>query len=535
MAGRQTGTFAFSANFEPRAAVPIDARMLVATYNDLLESSTWLSGGASYAFPGMMVGVAEDIDPTKNGIYFLKDLPTTSTTNWTKVGSASDIKAYDIEGAKVLSGFVNRTDSTFQMNGTSFEISPAVTSYIIYVGGKKFDITTTRSVTIANDKTLHYVYFDDTGTLQVSTSPWSFTSTTEIPVAVVFRQSSTVFALGDERHGAERNRAWHAWAHASIGTMYRSGLLGTFTNTTLSITQGVINDEDISFSTGSTQTSTTLWWRDGVNNTMTLERSSTTPYRLNGAQLQYDNNGTLTNVSGNAYSVSWVYATGDATQPIYTVLGQGTYGTLTAARNAALPEIRISTAEWKLIYRVIYRNTNPATYIEAADYRSVQTGVPSAPVTAVSHASLSDRSLIDSHPATAVSLDTTNFDQNLDASVVNVQLLAETVNDLSVPLVITTAVDNATVVVDTFDDLPNGAVQYDYYIESSSTNNIRSGTFLIVWKGSTDATNIAEFCTADIGITTDFTWSVGIALNMVEVRATAIGQYSIKLTKHIVS
>lgn len=536
MAGRSKGTFGLSANFEPQIAVPIDARMLVSTYNDLLETSTWLaSDGLSYAFKGMIVGVAEDSDSSKNGIYMLMGLPVTNTSNWDKIGDPESISADEISGAQVLSGFSNTTDSTITMNGTSFEIAPTTTSFDIYIGGKLITISSLHSVSITNDRVLHFVYFDNTGTLQVATSVWSILSSTEIPVATVFREDNTVFAVTDERHSADRNRTWHYWAHMNIGAMYRYGLQGTFTNTTFSITQGIVSDEDLAHDTGGTKTTTTLWHRDGVNNSMVLlTRSSSLPYVLNGSILRYDNAGVLTDIPANQYGVSWIYATGDTAEPIYTVIGQAAYGNLAAAQNAALPEIRLSTAEWKLLYKVIYRNTNPVTVIEAADFRTVRTGVPTSSVTTNSHTAFIDRDATASHPATAISLNTASFTNILDATVVNTQLLAEAVDDLVLPTTITTTVNNTTAVVDSFADTPNGAIRYDYYIESSSTNNIRAGIIIVTWHGGNNAVNIAEVCNSDIGVTTDFVWSAVVETDVVKLRATADGQYTITAKKHTI-
>jgi hypothetical protein len=85
------------------------------------------------------------------------------------------------------------------------------------------------------------------------------------------------------------------------------------------------------------------------------------------------------------------------------VVGQAEYSSLAAAQSGALPTIPMSTVEWKLLYRVTYRNVGgTATYIEAADYRTVSTG-PASTAVANSHAALIGRDAADSHPYTAIS------------------------------------------------------------------------------------------------------------------------------------
>ena len=321
---------------------------------------------------------------------------------------------------KTYAGFGNRTDSTIAVDGSGVvTLAPAVTSFVVYVNGTRKVLTNTQTVTVTADQTITYIYLDADGVLQKETSVWDITSGTSIPVAIVFKDGST-YSLTDERHGYERNKAWHNWSHMNIGTMYRSGLTGSFGNTTLSVTQGVIYDEDLMFDTGGTKTATSLWYRNATSG-MRLVRGATACKSVSGGGvLQYDNgSGTLQDVSLNSYTTNWVYASNDATEPIYTVVGQNNSNTLTLARNTPAPTINLSTAEWKLIYKVIYRHTNgtPAgEFIESTDYRAVQTGVPTSSVI-TDHATLINRDASNSHPATAISYSTTNVGAELDARI----------------------------------------------------------------------------------------------------------------------
>jgi hypothetical protein len=390
--------------------IPTDVADLTDSTGIIPTDTGDLTNGAGFI-------TASDIPPIPSDLTDLSD--TTEVLKWENDGtvyikpkSSKLVKVANIEGTQIISGFPNRTDSVISMIGTAFTITPAITNYTIWVGGVKFIITTSLNITISNDKTLHYVYFDSNGALQVSTSVWNIESDTEIPVAIVFRQNSTTFAITDERHGYRRNRTWHQWAHMNIGAMYKSGLTGTFTNTTLSITQGVIYDEDIKFDTLATKTTATIWNRDGVNPTMSMQRGISTPYPVNPIDgvMQYDNGGTLANVSTNHYVAYWIYCSNDPIEPIYIVAGQTTSTNINTIRNIGLPEIRLSTAEWKLLYKVIYRNvggTTP-TYTEALDYRSVQTGTPIAATSISDHTSLINRDASNSHPIAAITdLETT--------------------------------------------------------------------------------------------------------------------------------
>jgi len=327
----------------------------------------------------------------------------------------------NINDYKQYSGFENRTDSHFLavyteiLDQYDIIIAPTDVSYNIWTNGTgKHTIDSSQIVTLTADQTISYIYIDNTGTLQISTEPWDLSSGENAPCAIVFKDGSNI-TLTDERHSFERNRSWHKWAHFNIGAMYHGGLTGIFTSTALSVTQGQIYDEDIAFDTQSTQTTTSLWYRNATSG-MRMTRNSVAAKGLVGGVLAYDNgSGTLQPITNNRYATNWVYATNDPAEPIYTVISQGDYTNITNARNAASPTINLSTAEWKLIYRVIYQRTSgtpTGVFIEAADFRTVQTGVPTAAVS-TDHAALINRDAASSHPATAISYDTTTVDAQL--------------------------------------------------------------------------------------------------------------------------
>lgn len=97
---------------------------------------------------------------------------------------------------------------------------------------------------------------------------------------------------------------------------------------------------------------------------------------------------------------------------------------------------------------------------------------------------------------------------------------------------IKTTFENTTVTLDTFIDTNDGAVMYDYFI--STTGNMRAGTVRIIWDASADDIEKDESSTADIGDTSDFTFTADINSNMVRLRATATGAYLVRLVKRVV-
>lgn len=273
-------------------------------------------------------------------------------------------------------GIDSTTDNTisFDSGTRTATIAPTGASFIVWHEGNE-RLLTAKNVIIPDTTGVYFIYLDASDTLVASTSPWDLLADV-VPVMLVYyyQPSPSDYSMCDERHGKKRNLPWHRWAHLTLGTRYESGLSGTFTNTTLSLTQGVIHDEDIVFSTGSTRTACRLW-RYSATNAWMYSTASSTPYLVNAGTLQYDNAGTPTNVSVGSYVINDVYATTDTATPIWVRVGVEQFATLAQARAA----LTAPTATWnglgaqelKLLYRVIYRNLGGTpTYIQATDFRS---------------------------------------------------------------------------------------------------------------------------------------------------------------------
>lgn len=307
-------------------------------------------------------------------------------------------------GAKPLNGFVNRTDSSLAMNVADFEITPSG-SYDIWTNGKKYTKSGVESVEITDDQAVTFVHFDTSGVIQKSTTPWSWVADT-VPIATVYKDGSN-YVITDERHGWRRNRDWHDWAHDTIGARYESGFAGTFGNASLSLTQGVVHDEDIEFDSLATKTNCQLWYRNVGLTAMRVELGIDVPYKDTvgdgSGVLQYDNAGTLTNAANNRYVNSYVYATNVTAYPIVVVVGQAEHVTQVAAENESLPSILLDIAEWKLLYRTTYRNVGgTATFIAQQDFRTTSTGPAGSPAN-TDHAGLTGRDAANQHPIEAIS------------------------------------------------------------------------------------------------------------------------------------
>jgi hypothetical protein len=275
-------------------------------------------------------------------------------------------------------GFENQTDATMSFVPATrvFTITPTSGTFRIYRAAVPYDLTA-KTVTLPNTTGLYFITLDGSNNLVASTTPWSII--TDIPVATVYYYApTTVGAVVEERHGARRNRDWHQWAHYTLGTRYESGGTGTFGNTSLSVTTFKIHDEDIVF-TSSGPTTNCRVWRYSSANTAMFFSVETVPYLVNAGTLQYDNNGTPTNVTNNNYIINDVYGVPDSTVPVYVRVGTAQYGILADAQaviGTTSPWINVGTAELKLLYQVIYRNqAGTPTFIQATDFRTTA-GVP---------------------------------------------------------------------------------------------------------------------------------------------------------------
>jgi hypothetical protein len=93
---------------------PLDAKLLVRTYADLLLPTTWVVDGIDSAYNGMITAVwLNNTDTSKNGIYFLHDSTVTTArgkpdvtneANWHKLGSINDLSGLTDQIAKIQEG-----------------------------------------------------------------------------------------------------------------------------------------------------------------------------------------------------------------------------------------------------------------------------------------------------------------------------------------------------------------------------------------------------------------------------------------------
>lgn len=279
---------------------------------------------------------------------------------------------------KADTGFESRTTSTIPstLATTTFTISVVSGSFPVWCGGVKFTKTGGAScaTAIADAVGQHYIYFDTAGVLQNVASPWDILGNAA-PVATVY-WNGTAGQICEERHSCYRNKAWHKWAHDTIGARYHYGFAGTFSSSALSVAQGEIHDEDLEIETPvSALTTCRLLYRAAGGASMTWDTAVAITAKVTAGALKWDNGGTLADIGSNKYVTNWVYATTDVAYPICVVVGQAEYNNVSNARVTVTPTLAgMTTVEWKPIYRVIWQNNGGTpTYVESADYRTATT------------------------------------------------------------------------------------------------------------------------------------------------------------------
>ncbi|MHA1817185.1 MAG: hypothetical protein ACTSX1_14380, partial [Candidatus Heimdallarchaeaceae archaeon] len=260
-------------------------------------------------------------------------------------------------------GFSNRSDNeigTDTTGGTDwFYVEPTGSEFTFWLSGKRYVKTERQEVAISDVEGLHFFYFDkDTGILTETTS-----FTTDLILFHAFAgvaywdaDAKEITYLGDERHSTVMDGRTHLNIHVARGTLYFSGLaLGdivadgtgsTNVEAQLSVTGGVIYDEDISFTHASDAAPANLpiWYRSGAAlawRKLAATDYIVTPAGTGRAAWNKDTAGTwsLTEATDGYFVLSHIFATNDNDMPYIIIPSQDEYATLEDARVGATTEI----------------------------------------------------------------------------------------------------------------------------------------------------------------------------------------------------
>jgi hypothetical protein len=281
-------------------------------------------------------------------------------------------------------GFPNRTDTTISFNVSSpdrtFTIAPTGSTFDYWREAKQVTKTGSQTVQISDTTGLHYIYFDSSDDLVSSTTPWTFDGGNVFVATIYWREAGSDYLLQEERHGLAMDWASHQYLHDTVGVAYESGLTMTPDDpnpNTFVITAGEIHDEDLEIDI-SEQTTSRILYRDGVTGTWIFDTAASTYFKETANIIQYDNNGTLADVTSGSFVSYYAFATNDTTNPIYMIMGQRTDTNIANALNnqglGSLSLANLPSAEMKPIWQVILKRTGTSESVERTiDLRVIST------------------------------------------------------------------------------------------------------------------------------------------------------------------
>jgi hypothetical protein len=288
-------------------------------------------------------------------------------------------------------GFVDKNQTTFSFDDSTrtFTLTPLVTPYRVYIKGQGFSFSTVQTVTLENLDGNWYIYFDINGVLKGTQAAWSLDN--NALVAIIYWNSTLGASQyeAEERHMCHMDIPTHRYLHTYIGTRYKSGLIAggytligdgsSDTHAQMSLTSGVIADEDISISITHKATPVAFFEQilNGIAQIPLLYRSIATwvkpaptnfPVKKGTDRLVFNNYNTgtsqweLKDADEGNYIAAYVVATNHTRNPVVSVLGQRQDTTLDNARiNNDFATINWGTMpfpEYKALYKVIYQTSS---------------------------------------------------------------------------------------------------------------------------------------------------------------------------------
>ncbi len=318
---------------------------------------------------------------------------------------------------------------------------------VAWVGGKDFKCTTETTTAHADVTGTYYFYYNTSGILSISTTPWTLGSTA--PLALVYYNATTKKGiLYDERHPGFSGMpdATHANLHLTRGTQILSGFsISSYTlnasgyeNLSYQVESGVLADEDLytTLPTLNNNGPYRVFWRTGSSVEWAWSDTSVTGILDNGTNIYFNEfTGSVWQLSpittNDTFVNYYVFAmpTISGYPGIVVIMGQSTYSSLSEAQaedpSSSLAGFTELTVEGVFVSRMTYKRISGAYPSNAVltSVQSIRTNIINitSGFTPSDHQALSNRSSLNAHPAGSISVVTSSFTKNLNASDDTVQ------------------------------------------------------------------------------------------------------------------
>jgi hypothetical protein len=372
------------------------------------------------ASPKELFYLTQDIPGYTLGMYLYKD------GAWVKF-------AFDTEtiGFQLLHGFKDRNESTLTYNESTrtLSISPVSTAFYVYIHGVLYSYTVTISLQHTDVTGMHFFFFNSSGQLTVTTTEWNILQTA--PCCAIYYNSTTQKGISiEERHGSDISPSVHARLHFIDGTqvMLNEFLIADYvlstansnTDVRFSITGGSVFDEDIRVvvSALTAGSSYFVMYRSGAGGAWSWVTSSV-PASVGTTFIHRNLNSSgtwsqseLANGDYTNYYVMVIPAL-DTAKRIVLIEGQHVYTTLSDAQQESVANIDWGTipfSEIAPLYKITlrcrtsYNGTTGKFAIESVERLKGGRSTLSLSGVTTLHNSLSGRSTVDAHPASAITV-----------------------------------------------------------------------------------------------------------------------------------
>lgn len=301
------------------------------------------------------------------------------------------------------------SDCTISFSYPTFTLTLVADEMAYWIDGKKYTFNTNQTVNITDTEGVWFIYFDGE-TLTSSQTAWEISDADKALVSVFYWDATNNAVLNDlgwEFHSHEMSPIDHDREHHTTGCKYESGFALTEASDQITLTAGILRDEDIKISvtdgTGSglfeqdlSPLSAYVFYKSGASNAWRVHGPVTYPFYDNAtADNVHFNKNTAGTWSSQAatntakYINYWACGTSSISRPIFYIMGQDEYNTVAGALDVEISDLDLtgfpfSSAELKFLYKVIVKSDS--SYNSTRDYRTVQTpgGVYSPPTNVIS-------------------------------------------------------------------------------------------------------------------------------------------------------